>query len=153
MLILHKALFEWLILGTPPALWTFGCLHEDIAPPLGAHTRPYPCTSIAATNLLPRGPLRLPMGPPLDNTPIPRDPHTSFPEAQPHSPRALEPVSNTPRKANPPPPGTREPTPLQLGYLSLLHRGPSSVLEPVAPLVLPRHTPSLHERRMPKPLL
>ena len=85
MLVLHMALLEWLTLGTLAALWTSGCLHEDNSPPLGAHIGPYPCTSIAAVNLLPRGPLRLPIDPSLDNTPRPRDPHTSFPEAQSHA--------------------------------------------------------------------
>ncbi len=32
MLTLHRALLEWLIAGTPPALWQIGCLHQDIHP-------------------------------------------------------------------------------------------------------------------------
>ena len=38
MMALHRALFEWLILGTPPVLWMADCLREDIPPPQGKHT-------------------------------------------------------------------------------------------------------------------
>jgi len=33
MLALHRAILEWLILGTLPAMWIMDCLHQDITPP------------------------------------------------------------------------------------------------------------------------
>jgi hypothetical protein len=54
MLALHRALLEWLILGTTPLLWDKECLHNDITAPIGVHQGPYPTTSITAANLLPR---------------------------------------------------------------------------------------------------
>ena len=39
--VLHRALLEWLLAGSPPALWTIGCLNQDIHPPHLAHTGPY----------------------------------------------------------------------------------------------------------------
>jgi hypothetical protein len=55
MLALHIALLEWLILGTSPLLWDGGCLYIDITAPTRVHQGPYPTTSIAAANLLPKG--------------------------------------------------------------------------------------------------
>jgi hypothetical protein len=53
MLVIHRALLEWLITGAPPALWQLGCLHHDIQPPSQAHTGPYPPLSISAAAALP----------------------------------------------------------------------------------------------------
>jgi len=55
MLALHRALMEWLKLGTPPLLWDKGCLHSGIPVPTGVHLGPYLTSNIAAANLLPRG--------------------------------------------------------------------------------------------------
>ena len=55
MRTLHRALIEWLILGTPPALWQICCIHRDILPSAHAHTCPYSLLSIAATTSLPKG--------------------------------------------------------------------------------------------------
>ena len=38
MMIMYKALFEWLILGSPLDLRFIGRLHQDIQPPQGTHT-------------------------------------------------------------------------------------------------------------------
>jgi len=86
MLALHRALLEWLIAGTPPALVKTWCLHQDIHPPTLAHTGPYPMLSISATTLLTKGqpwrPERLTyVGPPSTMNPTPSSasdgPHTS----------------------------------------------------------------------------
>ena len=54
-LLLHKALLNWLIKGTPPPLWELGCLNEDISPPSLAYIGPYIRQSIAATIDTPKG--------------------------------------------------------------------------------------------------
>ncbi len=76
MLTLHKALLEWLILGTPPAMWQIACIHQDIHRPIQAHTCPYSLLSIAAAASLPKGqpwrPIRSTfVGPPPTLTPTP----------------------------------------------------------------------------------
>ena len=55
MLALHRALLEWLILGTPPNLWSGDCLNPDILPPQGTYLGPYERGSIAAAVNLPKG--------------------------------------------------------------------------------------------------
>ena len=68
---LHMALLEWLIQGSPPDLWTRGCLHQGILPPQGTYTCPYDCLVIAVANLLSKGKARLLPCPPLGGSPIP----------------------------------------------------------------------------------
>ena len=55
MLVLHRALLEWRIVGTPSALWQLGCLHPDIHPPVSARTGPYPLLSSTAITSLTKG--------------------------------------------------------------------------------------------------
>jgi hypothetical protein len=56
ILALHRALLEWLLMGTTPALWQLGCLPPDIHPPASAHTGPYPLLIITVTTSLTKGP-------------------------------------------------------------------------------------------------
>ena len=55
MLALHRALLEWLILGSLPDLWNGDCLNSDIIPPHGTFLGPYDSGSIAAAVNLPKG--------------------------------------------------------------------------------------------------
>jgi hypothetical protein len=55
MIALHRALFEWLIMGTPPVSWQLECLHPDIYPLASAHVGPYPLVSITAATSLTKG--------------------------------------------------------------------------------------------------
>ena len=55
MLALHRALSEWLVVGTTPTLGQLGCLHHDVRPPPSSHTGSYPLLSIAATTSLTKG--------------------------------------------------------------------------------------------------
>ena len=68
---LHRALLEWLILGTPLALWSSGCLHSTIIPPQGTCRGPYDRRNIAAAILLPRGNTSLIPCMPYNGTPTP----------------------------------------------------------------------------------
>ena len=53
MLALHRERLEWLLAGTPPALWDIGCIHLDIHPPQHAHAGQCTRQSITATISLP----------------------------------------------------------------------------------------------------
>ena len=50
ILTLHRALLEWRILSTPPAMWQIGCIHRDIHPP----SRPTHAPTLCLASLRPR---------------------------------------------------------------------------------------------------
>ena len=126
MMALHRALLEWLILGTPPTIWMTGCLHENILPPRGIHTWPYACTSIAATNLLPKGPMQILIEPPAGNINGLHDSHRRFTEAQPHPSTAPAACDQNTEDGHSDSSGSRVLTHPQHGQSSLPHRGPTS---------------------------
>jgi hypothetical protein len=138
MMALHRALLEWLIQGSPPDLWTRGCLNQGILPPQGACTGPYDCLNIAAANLLPKGTTRQAPCPTLGTSPIPGllgadtlatslhpPPLTEVPMDQgakgiPH--RALDGADPTTRAARPSPSAQRAPTSKSSPILLLLSK-------------------------------
>jgi hypothetical protein len=74
MMALHRALLEMLRLGTPPDLWSLGCLHPTILPPQGTCRGPYDRRIIAAAILLPKGNTSIKPGLPYNCTPTPPNP-------------------------------------------------------------------------------
>jgi hypothetical protein len=54
MLTLHRALLEWLILDTPPALWQLGCLNQHIPPPTWPTSAPTHCLTFLHPRRSPR---------------------------------------------------------------------------------------------------